>query len=102
MFMMIKFFVSAIPSGPFISPTPPVYVSSGDHINLNCSVFGSRPHPTLNWYINKTPVTAREFTYTEEAVSIIHTNEQEDGRLDCVLQLKFRIREKHFQVIIGS
>ena len=92
--------VSAIPSGPFISPNPPVYVSSGDQISLNCSVFGSRPHPTINWYINKTPVTARVITYLEEAVSIIHTTEQEDGRLDCVQQLRFRVREKHFQVIL--
>jgi hypothetical protein len=99
----VNFFISAIPSGPFITPSPPKLVSAGDQIDLNCSSFGSIPRPNLNWYINKTPVplTARRmFNYPEDVFSIIHLKEQKDGRLDSVLQLKFRIRESQFQVIV--
>ena len=97
-----KICVSAIPSGPFITPSTPALISAGDQIHLNCSVFGSRPLPTINWYINRTPVPVGVFTYLQEAVSKIHTKELEDGRLDCFLQLKFRVRAKHFQVILES
>ena len=99
----VNFFISAIPSGPFITPSPPVLVSSGDQIDLNCSSFGSLPSPNINWYINKTPVPLTErrvFNYQDNVVSIIHINERPDGRFDCVLQLKFRIRESQFQVIV--
>ena len=99
----VKFFISAIPSGPFITPSPPVLVSAGDQIDLNCSSFGSLPRPNINWYINKTPVPLtgrRIFNYQEDVFSIIHLDEQKDGRLDSVLQLKFRIRESQFQVSV--
>ena len=99
----VNFFISAIPSGPFITPSPPVLVSSGDQIDLNCSSFGSLPSPNINWYINKTPVPLtdrRVFNYQDDVASIIHINEQKDGRLDSVLQLRLRIRESLFQVIV--
>jgi hypothetical protein len=57
----------------------------------------------MNWYINQTPVplTARRvFNYQDEFASIIHINKLKDGRLDCVLQLRLRIQESHFQVIV--
>jgi hypothetical protein len=100
--LIVNFFNSAIPSGPFITPSPPVLVSAGDQIDLNCSSFGSLPRPNLNWYINKTPVpliARRIFNYQENVFSIIHLHKQKDGTLDSVLQLKFRIRESQFQVI---
>ena len=99
----VTFFISAIPSGPFITPSPPVLVSAGDQLYLNCSSFGSLPRPNINWYINKTPVplTARRvFNYQEDVASIMHINELKDGKLNCVLQLRLRIRESHFQVIV--
>jgi hypothetical protein len=98
----VSFVISAIPSGPFITPSPPFLVSVGDQIDLNCSSFGSLPRPNINWYINQSPVplTARRIFKYQDVLSIIHLNEQKDGRLDCVLQLKFRIMESHFQVIV--
>ena len=99
----MNIFISAIPFGQFIMPSPPILVSAGDQIYLNCSSFGSLPRPNINWYINKTPVplTARRvFNYQEDVVSMLHLNEDKDGRLDCVLQLRLRIQESHLQVIV--
>ena len=96
-------FISAIPSGPFITPSPSVLVSAGDQIDLNCSSFGALPRPNINWYIDKTPAPVtprRDFNYKGDVVSIIHINEQRDGRFDSVLQLKFRVSESQFQVIV--
>jgi len=96
----IKITVVAIPSGPHITPSPPLLVSPGYQLSLNCSLTGSLPLPNFHWYINKTPVTASYrgmFSQHGNAVSTLHTSKQEDGRMDCLLQLQFRVRDTHFQ-----
>ena len=98
----LKSFFSAIPSGPFISPSP-VSLSPGDIVDLNCSVTGSLPRPSVFWYINKSPVPASTTNISQPLHaprSQILVDKHEDGRIDTYTNIRFRIGEQHFQVII--
>lgn len=91
--------VVAIPSGPYISPAP-VSISPGDQVDLNCSVTGSLPRPTVVWYINKTPVPASTLNMSRSSqspMSILHFSTHLDGRVDTYSNIRFRVRERNFQ-----
>ena len=62
--------------------------SPGDRLRLNCSLNGSRPVPRLQWYINKSPVSA----------TVLRLNNNSDTTTDMVLSLAITLKQDHFNV----
>jgi len=81
--------VVAIPTGPRISGAPAA-ARPGDRIQLNCSLAGSLPAPTIHWYINKTPVNSDMV----EQSSLSNP----DTTVDLVSSLTATLSDTHFRV----
>ena len=55
-----KTVMAAIPTGSIITPATHSYVAVSDPVQLNCSISGSFPKPTITWYVNTVAIVSPE------------------------------------------
>ena len=62
----------------------------------NCSCFNSISSPSMTWYINSQAVQYPRIRVGIK--TILYTTTREGGGMDTVLQLRIKLRERHFKV----